>query len=77
MATHIRHILVAIGELQHAPRKELRKAAPADYGAPTALTKISGEAIQVKARLNKVLSGDPMETSKDLIGLLRNEAKVI
>ena len=27
MATHIRHILVAIGELQHAPRKELRKAA--------------------------------------------------
>src|ERR1700751_2593251 len=27
MATQIRHILVAIGDLGHAPRKELRKAA--------------------------------------------------
>jgi electron transfer flavoprotein beta subunit len=63
--------------IMKAKRKELRKASPADYSAPAPLTKISGEVIQVKARLNKILSGDPLETSKQLVDLLRNEAKVI
>jgi electron transfer flavoprotein beta subunit len=63
--------------IMKAKRKELRKATPADYAAPAPLTKIIGEAIQVKARLNKILSGDPLETGKQLVDLLRNEAKVI
>ena len=63
--------------IMKAKRKELRKATLADYAAAAPLTKISGEAIQVKARLNKILSGDPLETSKELVDLLRNEAKVI
>ena len=63
--------------IMKAKRKELRKSTPAEHGAPSPLTKIAGEAIQVKARLNKVLTGEAPETAKQLIDLLRTEAKVI
>lgn len=63
--------------IMKAKRKELRKSTPADHGAPAPLTRIVGETIQVKARLNKVLTGDAIDTAKQLIDLLRNEAKVI
>lgn len=63
--------------IMKAKRKELRKATLADYAAHAPLTKIAGEAIQVKARLNKVLTGDASETARQLITLLRDEAKVI
>lgn len=63
--------------IMKAKRKELRKAQPADYAAPAALTRISGEAIQVKTRLNKVFSGDATEAATALVNALRNEAKVL
>ncbi len=63
--------------IMKAKRKELRKATPADYGAPAALTTTVGEAIQVKTRLNKVFEGDAADTAKQLISALRNEAKVL
>ena len=63
--------------IMKAKRKEMKKVAPADYSAPAALTQISSEAIQVKSRLNKILSGDAAETGPQLIKLLREEAKVL
>ncbi|MBS0661282.1 MAG: electron transfer flavoprotein subunit beta/FixA family protein [Verrucomicrobia bacterium] len=63
--------------IMKAKRKELRKAQPADYGAATALTRLTGEAIQVKTRLNKLFSGDAVESATALVNALRNEAKVL
>ncbi|OAI42789.1 electron transfer flavoprotein subunit beta [Verrucomicrobia bacterium SCGC AG-212-E04] len=63
--------------IMKAKRKELRKATLADYAVHAPLTKIAGEAIQVKARLNKILTGDAPDTAKQLVSLLRDEAKVI
>lgn len=63
--------------IMKAKRKELRKAQPADYSAPAALTRVTGEAIQIKTRLNKMFSGDASESAAALVHALRNEAKVL
>ncbi len=63
--------------IMKAKRKELRKAVPADYQAPAPLTQVGGEVIQVKARLNKLFTGEAVETAAQLVGALRDEAKVI
>lgn len=63
--------------IMKAKRKELRKALPADYGATASLTRLAGEAIQVKTRLNKVFTGEAAETAAQLVNALRNEAKVL
>lgn len=63
--------------IMKAKRKELRKAQPADFSAPAALTRIAGEAIQVKTRLNKLFTGDATEAATQLVQALRNEAKVL
>ena len=63
--------------IMKAKRKEMKKAAPADFGAPAALTQITGETIQVKSRRNTILTGDAAETAPQLVKLLREEAKVL
>lgn len=63
--------------IMKAKRKELRKAVPADYSTAAAVTNVTGEAIQVKSRLNKVFTGEAAETAAQLVHALRNEAKVL
>lgn len=63
--------------IMKAKRKELKKLSLADVGEASSKTRIVNEAIQTKARLNKVVEGDATEAAKELVRLLRDEAKVL
>ncbi|ADV66901.1 electron transfer flavoprotein subunit beta/FixA family protein [Deinococcus maricopensis] len=63
--------------IMKAKKKELRKDDLGQYGATPKVRVVSAE-IQTRARLNKVIDGkDPQAAAQELLGLLRNEAKVI
>lgn len=58
-------------------KKEMRKESLEQFGVLPKLTVLSEE-LQVRGRLNKILDGeDPPAAAKQLVELLRNEAKVI
>ena len=60
-----------------AKRKELRRDALDTYGVAPMLTYLSVR-VQVKARQRTMIDGkDPIEATKKLVHLLRNEARVI
>lgn len=63
--------------IMKAKRKELKKAAPADYGHASALSGIVGEEIQLKARRNTLIEDEAPKAAAQLVSLLRDEAKVL
>ncbi|SFS17685.1 electron transfer flavoprotein beta subunit [Granulicella pectinivorans] len=64
--------------IMKAKKKEMRKDALERFGVTPSVT-VKGAEIQVKARLGKILDGkkDPQAAAAELVGLLRNEARVI
>ncbi len=63
--------------IMKAKRKELRRDALATYSVAPMLTYLSVR-VQVKARQRTMIDGkDPIEATKKLVNLLRNEARVI
>ncbi|HZJ10753.1 MAG TPA: electron transfer flavoprotein subunit beta/FixA family protein [Trueperaceae bacterium] len=63
--------------IMKAKRKELAKKSLDDFAAVEKRTAVVSEAIQVKSRQGKMLSGEPKEAARELARLLRDEAKVI
>ncbi|UCH25013.1 MAG: electron transfer flavoprotein subunit beta/FixA family protein [Trueperaceae bacterium] len=63
--------------IMKAKRKELKKLPLDQWGGVQAKTAVVGEAIQVRERLNRVIEGDPVEAARELVRLLREEAKVL
>ncbi len=63
--------------IMKAKRKELKKLNLADLGGVAARTQIIKQEIQTTERRNKILEGDPAETVRELVRLLREEAKVL
>lgn len=60
-----------------AKKKELRKESLEQFNVTPSL-KFNGAEIQVKQRRNKILDGkDVPAAASELVGLLRNEARVI
>src|ERR1700733_9239891 len=63
--------------IMKSKKKELRKESLGQFNVVPKLNFISAE-IQIKNRLNKILDGkDALAAASQLVGLLRNEAKVI
>lgn len=63
--------------IMKAKKKEMRKESLERFGVASAVT-VKGAEIQVKARLGKILDGkDAQGAAAELVGLLRNEARVI
>jgi electron transfer flavoprotein beta subunit len=63
--------------IMKAKRKELKKLSLDELGGAQSKTVIVKQEIQTRARLNKVLEGDPAEVARELARLLHEEAKVI
>ncbi|MBS3966665.1 MAG: electron transfer flavoprotein subunit beta/FixA family protein [Truepera sp.] len=63
--------------IMKAKRKELRKLSLDDLGGAQAKTVVLKQEMQTRARLNKLLQGDPVEAARELARLLHEEAKVI
>lgn len=63
--------------IMKAKRKELLKKDLSEFGAGPALTEIVAEDIQSRDRLGKLVSGDAVTAAKELVRLLRDEAKVL
>jgi electron transfer flavoprotein beta subunit len=64
--------------IMKAKKKEIRKAAPSDYGVLTSKVSIVSQDIQDRPRLNKLIDGkDPVAAAEQLVKLLHEEAKVI
>lgn len=63
--------------IMKAKRKELKKLSLADLGGASAKIQLLKQEIQTKARLNTVIKAEPAEAAKELVRLLREEAKVI
>jgi electron transfer flavoprotein beta subunit len=63
--------------IMKAKRKEMRKVQVADFGVAARLKVVSTE-VQVKERRRKMIDGkDATAAAAELVGLLRNEARVI
>lgn len=63
--------------IMKAKRKELAKKDLSEYGGGGALTEVVAQEIQTRDRLGKVVAGDPVTAAKELVRLLRDEAKVL
>lgn len=63
--------------IMKAKRKELKKLSLADVGGVVAKTQVIKQEIQTTERRNKILEGDPAEAARELVRLLREEAKVL
>lgn len=63
--------------IMKAKRKELKKASPADYGHAGVMSRVVGEEVQLRARLNKIIEDEPAKAAAQLVALLRDEAKVL
>ncbi len=63
--------------IMKAKRKELAARPLSDLGAVSPRVRVVSQEIQVRPRMNKVLSGAPEEATAELARLLRSEAKVI
>jgi electron transfer flavoprotein beta subunit len=63
--------------IMKAKRKELKKLRLEDVGGARAKTEVIKQEIQVKERRNRMLEGDPEEAARELVRLLREEAKVL
>jgi electron transfer flavoprotein beta subunit len=63
--------------IMKAKRKELKKLSLDDLGGAQAKTVVLKQEMQARARLNKLLQGDPVQAARELVRLLHEEAKVI
>jgi electron transfer flavoprotein beta subunit len=65
--------------IMKAKKKELLRQTLADLGGTNPRTRIVDEAIQDRSRIGKVVDGakDPAGAAREVVGLLRQEAKVI
>lgn len=63
--------------IMKAKRKELAKRSLDDFPAVQPQTEVVTQAIQVKSRQGKMLTGEPHEAARELARLLRDEAKVL
>lgn len=63
--------------IMKAKRKELAKRTLDEVGGATAKTAVVKREIQTRERRNKVLEGDPAEAARELVRLLRDEAKAL
>ncbi len=63
--------------IMKAKRKELRKVTLADVGGANAKTTVLKQEIQTTERRNRILDGDPSEAARELVRLLKEEAKAL
>lgn len=63
--------------IMKAKRKELAKKSVSDYSPRAALTEVVGQEIQTRERLGKMIGGDAVTAAKELVRLLRDEAKAL
>ncbi|HRN17837.1 MAG: electron transfer flavoprotein subunit beta/FixA family protein [Trueperaceae bacterium] len=63
--------------IMKAKRKELAKKDLSEFAAGPALTEIVAQEIQTRDRLGKIIGGDAATAAKELVRLLRDEAKVL
>jgi len=63
--------------IMKAKRKELSKRSLAEPEGSGSLTEVVSRQIQTRERLGKVVQGDPQSAARELVRLLREEAKAI
>lgn len=63
--------------IMKAKRKELAKRDLAELAAGDVLTTVVAQEIQTRERLGKIVTGDAPTAAKELVRLLRDEAKVL
>ena len=63
--------------IMKAKRKELTKRGPDEFGVGAPLTVVVAQEIQSRDRLGKMIGGDAATAAKELVRLLRDEAKVL
>lgn len=63
--------------IMKAKRKELTRRQLSEFEGAAPLTEVVKQEIQSRERLNRVIGGDAREAARELVKLLREEAKVI
>jgi electron transfer flavoprotein beta subunit len=63
--------------IMKAKRKEVRKFALDEWGSVSNKTEVVREEIQTRERANRLIEGEPSQTARELVRLLREEAKIL
>ncbi len=63
--------------IMKAKRKELARRQLSEFEGATPLTEVVKQEIQSRERLNRVIAGEARDAARELVKLLREEAKVI